>query len=78
MADAWGGSWGGTFIVWAAVEQITAPNFGPPFLDGSAALRTTLGAVSPITMSLGAAAHISPDIEGSALLPSSRISRSAL
>lgn len=78
MADAWGASWGGTFIVWGAAEQITAPNYGPPFLDGSAAIRTTLGAISPISMLLGAAAQISPDIEGSALLPSPRISRSAI
>jgi hypothetical protein len=33
MADAWGASWGGTFIVWSASEQITVGTYGPPFID---------------------------------------------
>lgn len=33
MADAWGASWGGTFIVWGASEQAVPKSYGPPFAD---------------------------------------------
>lgn len=33
MADAWGVSWGGTFIVWGAgEEQSPVPVYGAPFI----------------------------------------------
>lgn len=42
MADAWGASWGGTFIVWGAVEQIVPKAYGAPFVDFNLILLTTI------------------------------------
>lgn len=42
MADAWGSSWGGTFIVWGAVEAVVPKAYGAPFLDFSLELPTTI------------------------------------
>lgn len=76
MADAWGASWGGTFVVWGAAEQVTVPTFGPPFVDLRSPLLTTLGAVSPVISALGVNAQISPHLEFECQLPSFRIDRS--
>lgn len=78
MADAWGASWGGTFVVWGAQEQVTVPTFGPPFIDTRSALRTSIGAISPLVTALGMGAPISPHIELESPFPSSRIDRSSL
>lgn len=75
MADAWGQSWGGTFVVWGAVEQVTIPTYGPPFIDMRSPLLMTLGAASPVITALGVNSHISPQIELESHLPSSRIDR---
>lgn len=75
MADAWGVSWGGTFVVWGASEQVTLPTFGPPFIDARCPLITSLGAVSPLVTALGVNSTISPHIELESQLPSSRIDR---
>lgn len=42
MADAWGRSWGGTFIVWGAVEQQVVRSYGAPFADFNLFLLTTI------------------------------------
>lgn len=79
--DAWGYSWGGPFtrfVRWSAVEQVTLPSFGPPFLDGQAAIVTSLGGDSFIAQFIGANAKILDALEGNAPMSSSRISRSAL
>jgi hypothetical protein len=76
MADAWGASWGGTFIVWGASEQITAPSFGPPFLDLAASMRTSIGLAPSMRVELGLNTAFPTTIEARCLMPSSRISRS--
>ena len=79
--DSWGHSWGGPFtrfITWGAAEQITVPTFGPPFLDLSSAIRTTLGVTSPVIQAVGVRSPIDSEIEMQSLLPSSRIDRSHL
>ena len=78
MADAWGVSWGGTFIVWGASEQVTSPTFGPPFLDLSSAIRATLGVTSPMIQAVGVRSTVRDSLETQNLLPSSRIDRSHL
>lgn len=42
MADAWGVSWGGTFLVWGASESASQRAYGPPFADFSLDLTTTI------------------------------------
>lgn len=42
MADAWGVSFGGTFIVWGAVESVSPRAYGAPFADFSLDLSTTI------------------------------------
>lgn len=43
MADAWGRSWGGTFIVWGAAEQAAIPGtYGAPFADFQLTLSPSL------------------------------------
>lgn len=77
--DAWGHSWGGPFtrwIRWGAAEQVTAPSFGPPFLDRQCALRTSLGASTPLITTLGARALLTDSIESQNLMRSPRIDRS--
>ena len=76
MADAWGASWGGTFIVWGAVEQFTAPEYGEPFLDGVALMVTSLGLESILPTVIGAQARMSSMIEGNSFIGTTRISRS--
>ena len=75
MADAWGVSWGGTFVVWGAVEQVTLPTFGPPFIDVRSPVLMTLGASSPVITGIGVNSQISPRIELESQLPSPRIDR---
>ena len=78
MADAWGVSFGGTFIVWGAVESVTVATFGPPFLDLRSAIRNTLGATSPVIQAVGVRSTVRDSLEMQNLLPSSRIDRSHL
>jgi hypothetical protein len=42
VADAWGVSWGGTFLVWGASESTSPRSYGPPFADFSLDLTTTI------------------------------------
>jgi hypothetical protein len=43
MADAWGVSFGGTFIVWSAgVEAPPTPVYGPPFISLKAEMIDTI------------------------------------
>lgn len=76
MADAWGGSWGGTFVVWEAVEQVTEPVFGEPFLDAQTVILTAIGADTPFVTTLGRRTRIVDTIEQGARFPSTRISKS--
>lgn len=79
--DSWGHSWGGPFtrwIMWGAADQVTVATFGPPFLDLRSAIRTTLGATSPMIQAVGVRSAIDSEIELQSLLPSSRIDRSHL
>ena len=78
MADAWGVSFGGTFIVWETSEQVTLPSFGPPFLDRQCALLATVGASTPLITVLGTHNPMTDTIERQNLLRSSRIDRSLL
>ena len=75
MADAWGVSWGGTFIVWGAVEQVTAPNYGPPFIDLISAMGMTIGVEPGLRTEIGLASVFPTTIEARCKLPSARISR---
>ena len=54
MADAWGASWGGTFIVWGAVEQITAKSYGAPFVDFRLDLSPNLDFLSKMRLDIAA------------------------
>jgi hypothetical protein len=76
MADAWGSSWGGTFIVWGAAEQVTAAQYGEPFLDGTAMMLTSLGLQSLVPTFIGGPAITPGAIEGNAYIGTTRISRS--
>jgi hypothetical protein len=79
--DAWGASWGGAFtrfIRWGASEQVTVATFGPPFLDLTASMRTSIGLAPSMRAELGLDAAFPTTIEAGCLMPSFRISRSVV
>lgn len=76
MANAWADSWGGTFVVWEASEQVTEPVFGEPFLDAQTSMFAVLGAETPFVTAVGRRTRLIKSIEKSARFPSTRISKS--
>lgn len=78
--DAWGHSWGGPFtrfVRWGAAEQVTAPQYGPPFLDRQSLMLASIGVVSLLTPTVGLNATMTDTVERLAIMASPRISRSA-
>jgi hypothetical protein len=54
MADAWGGAWGGTCVVWGAAEQNSPKSYGPPFADFSLVMPTAIDRLHKMHLSISA------------------------